>query len=54
MSEDVAKSRDENNEITKDTQSLTEKYEELKKETEEKMEIMTNQISEQGSKQGEI
>ena len=54
MEEDVAKSRAENNEITEDTKQLTEKYEELKKETEEKMEIMSTQLSEQGSKQGDI
>jgi len=46
MEEDVAKSRTENNEITEDTKQLTEKYEELKKETEEKMEIMSTQLSE--------
>lgn len=54
MQEDVAKSREENNEITEDTKNLTEKYEELKKETEEKMEIMTKQLSEQSGKQGDI
>ena len=54
MQEDINKSKEENKEITEDTKNLTEKYEELKKETEEKMEIMTKQLSEQDSKQGDI
>ena len=33
MTEDVQKSKAENLEITEDTKQLTEKYEELKKET---------------------
>ena len=33
MTEDVSKTKEENNEIVEDTKNLTEKYEELKKET---------------------
>ena len=44
MEADVQKSRDENKELADDTKQLTEKYEELKKETAEKIEIMTKQL----------
>ena len=54
MEVDVQKSREENKELADDTIQLTEKYEELLKETSEKKEIMTKQLEEQGSKQGEI
>ena len=44
MEADVQKSRDENKELADDTKQLTEKFEELKKETAEKIEIMTKQL----------
>ena len=44
MEVDVQKSREENKELADDTKQLTEKYEELKKETAEKIEIMTKQL----------
>ena len=46
MEVDVQKSREENKELADDTKQLTEKYEELKKETSEKIEIMTKQLEE--------
>ena len=46
MKEDAEKSREENSAVTKDTEELKQKYEELCKETEEKMGIMTTQLSE--------
>ena len=54
MEVDVQKSREENKELADDTIQLTQKYEELLTETTEKKEIMTKQLEEQGSKQGEI
>ena len=41
MAEDVAKSREENELIMKETSELEGKYEDLKKECAEKMELMT-------------
>ena len=46
MADDAKKSREENANVTKDTEDLKGKYEELKKETEEKMGIMTAQLEE--------
>jgi hypothetical protein len=46
MEVDVQKSREENKELADDTIQLTEKYEELKQETSEKIDIMTTQLEE--------
>lgn len=54
MSEDVAKSREENELIQKETADLQVKYEELQKECTEKMELMTTQLGEQDGKQSGI
>ena len=44
----------ENDELTKETADLKVKYEDLKKECEEKMELMQKQIAEQDEKQNSI
>ena len=44
----------ENDELTKETADLKLKYEDLKKECEEKMELMQKQIAEQDDKQNSI
>ena len=46
MAEDVAKSREENELIQKETADLEKKHEELQKECAEKMELMTTQLGE--------
>ena len=54
MAEDVAKSKEENELIQKETADLEVKYEELQKECAEKMELMTTQLGEQDGKQSGI
>ena len=54
MADDVAKSREENQALQKETEELEVKYEDLKKECTEKIELMTTQLDEQGGKQSSI
>lgn len=54
MAEDLKASTEENELIKKETADLQMKSEDLKKECTEKMEMMTNQLSEQDGKQEEI
>lgn len=54
MAEDLAKSREENELIKKETEDLEAKQVELSKECQEKMELMTKQLEEQGDKQESI
>lgn len=54
MAEDVEKSKEENEILKKETADLEAKYEDLKKECNEKMEMMTAQLIEQDGKQENI
>ncbi len=54
MADDVGRSKEENEMIAKETEDLTVKYEDLKKECIEKMELMTTQMSEQDGKSTSI
>ena len=54
MAEDVAKSRQENELISKETAELEGKYQALQTECKEKMELMAKQLAEQGTKQNTI
>jgi hypothetical protein len=50
MAEDLKASTEENELIKKETADLEAKYEDLKKECTEKMEMMTKQLGEQDGK----
>jgi len=54
MAEDVARSKEENELIQKETEDLEGKYEELRKECSEKMEMMSKQLEEQDGKSAGI
>lgn len=54
MADDVGRSKEENDMIAKETEDLTVKYEDLKKECIEKMELMSTQMSEQDGKSTSI
>ena len=45
MKDDIKNHQSENQDLIKETAELEEKYEHLKKECEEKMELMENQIN---------
>ena len=54
MASDVSQSQQENEMIRKETDELEQKYEELKKECAEKMELMNSQLNEQDGKHSSI
>lgn len=54
MADDVARSKEENDLIRKETEDLDVKFQELAKECQEKMELMDKQIEEQNNKQNGI
>lgn len=54
MSDDVAKSKEENDLIKKETEDLEQKYVDLTKECNEKIELMTKQMEDQDTKQSSI
>ena len=54
MADDVAKSKEENDLIKKETEDLEQKYVDLTKECNEKIELMTKQMEDQDTKQNSI
>ena len=54
MADDVERSKEENDMIRKETEDLTVKYQELKQECTEKMELMTKQMEDQDGKSSSI
>lgn len=54
MSDDLKKTETENDELRKDTENLQTKYDELSGECDEKLQLMSTQIENQGEKQDTI
>ena len=54
MQDDITNHQKENQELIKETADLHVKYEELQKECEEKMGLMSKQVEEQDTKQSSI